>query len=651
MRVGLRNRSSAGRAVRAALGALTAVVCVAVGGVVTTPAASAAGPTRDDVYALAGSCVTITTADGRPVGGRPGPVFVEAAGLSRFLLYRADRSFVMPGRGGATVSSAPVSDTAVWTVDPGTSGYILRAGTGPALTNVTITPATGCTHYPDAQINVTGAPFTGTDDHGDLRGFVDSHAHLMAEQFLGGEFLCGKPYSPLGVTDALRDCPDHAPGGLPAVSEQVLSRPGPHDTVGWPTFRDWPRWDSLTHQQTYYRWIERSWRSGLRMIQNYYVQNRVLCEKYPLRDQPCNEMESIRIQHRMLLGMQDYIDAQAGGPGRGFFRIVSSAADARRVIAQGKLAVTLGIEVSEPFGCSEVGGRAQCDRADIDRGLDELEHLGIRQVILTHKFDNALGGTRFDQGATGAAVNTGQILSDGHPWQTQPCNTDQHDNPAVGYPRDACNVRGLTALGAYTVGGIIARHMAIDIDHMSVKTATGVLDIVDRRHYPGVVSSHTWTDKSNYRRILADGGIVGLFETPAEAEPGETGRHGDLPPDFLSAWRVLRAQRSADHYFGVGFGPDMGGLGKQAHPRPSARTRPVRYPFRGADGTTLIDRQVTGTRVFDVNTDGTAHYGLLPDWIESLRIQAGPDGQTLIGDLFRAAEAYTRFWERVETYR
>ncbi|NNG97328.1 sphingolipid ceramide N-deacylase [Gordonia araii NBRC 100433] len=473
----------------------------------------------------------------------------------------------------------------------------------------------------------------------------------MATQFLGGKLHCGSPYSPFGITVALRDCPDHEPGGWPAVSEHVLSRPGPHDTAGWPTFTGWPRYDSLTHEQTYYRWIERAWRSGLRVTTNYYVQNRVLCERYPLRDQPCDEMASIRVQHRMLQRMQDYVDAQAGGPGKGFLRIATNAAQVRSIVAAGKLAVTLGVEVSEPFGCRTVRGRAQCTRGDIDRGLDELRAMGVRQIILTHKFDNALGGTRFDQGTTGVAVNAGQLLSTGHPWQVEPCRTAQRDNPVVGYARDRCNIRGLTPLGAYTVHAMIARRLAIDVDHLSVKTATAVLDLAEARRYPGLVSSHTWTDKSNYRRILRAGGFVGLFATPAEAEHGETGRHGDLPPDFLSAWRVLRAQRSPRHFFGVGFGPDMNGLGKQAHPRPSARHSPVRYPFTSVDGGTRVGRQVTGQRVFDVNTDGTAHYGLLPDWVESLRIEAGRDGPTLVRDLFSAAEAYARYLERLEAHR
>ena len=52
--------------------------------------------------------------------------------------------------------------------------------------------------------------------------------------------------------------------------ENVLyGEPGPrHDPVGWPTFNDWPHHKSLTHEQAYYRWLERAWRGGLRIFVN-----------------------------------------------------------------------------------------------------------------------------------------------------------------------------------------------------------------------------------------------------------------------------------------------------------------------------------------------------------------------------------------------
>ena len=48
--------------------------------------------------------------------------------------------------------------------------------------------------------------------------------------------------------------------------------------------------------------------------------------------------------------MQDYIDAQYGGPGRGWYRIVTDPFEARKVINQGKLAVVMGMETSRAAG-------------------------------------------------------------------------------------------------------------------------------------------------------------------------------------------------------------------------------------------------------------------------------------------------------------
>ena len=46
------------------------------------------------------------------------------------------------------------------------------------------------------------------------------------------------------------------------------------------------------------------------------------------------------------------------------------------------------------------------------------------------------------------------------------------------------------------------------------------------------------------------------------------------------------------------------------------------YPFTGLGGVT-VDQQVSGQRVYDINKDGVAHYGLYPDWIQDLRKVAG----------------------------
>lgn len=51
-------------------------------------------------------------------------------------------------------------------------------------------------------------------------------------------------------------------------------------------------------------------------------------------------------------------------------------------------------------------------------------------------------------------------------------------------------------------------------------------------------------------------------------------------------------------------------------------------------------------RDFDINLDGLAHYGMLPDFIQDLK-NSGM-GEADLQPLFRSAEEYIRVWERAE---
>ena len=188
-------------------------------------------------------------------------------------------------------------------------------------------PADGCPEYPEVEINASGRPSTGKQAYGEVSGLIEGHIHGMAYEFLGGRAHCGRPWHRFGAPYALRDCPDHELGhGCAAVLENVLyGDPARcHDPVGWPTFAEWPDYKSLTHEQTYWRWLERAWRGGLRVYVNLFVENRILCQVYPYKQNSCNEMDSVLLQAQRIRELQDYIDAQYGGPGKGFFRIVSN---------------------------------------------------------------------------------------------------------------------------------------------------------------------------------------------------------------------------------------------------------------------------------------------------------------------------------------
>ncbi len=617
---------------------------------------------------------------GPAAAGAATPFRMQATALGRYLLYGPDATMPAATPPTLVTSTATPGRPADWIVQPAAGqtftltaldgGRGLGAGLAGRLVQVPAAAAQrfafvavgGCATFPEITVNATGTPFTGASPTGPVRGFLDDHIHIGAFEFLGGRFHCGRPWSPYGVADALKDCPDHEPNGAGAVVENFLSAGSPvgtHDTKGWPTFAGWPRAESLTHEGSYWKWIERSWRGGLRIMVNDLVENRALCDLYPLKQNSCDEMASARKQAQDMRDLEAYVDAQNGGPGKGWLRIVTNPTQARRVINAGKLAMVFGMETSELFGCGQFNGTPRCDAAQIDRQLAEFHALGVRSVFPVHKFDNALGGTAFDDGATGVLVNAGNKYATGQFWDARQCapGDPDHDNEPTNVeplaaviapmldpvtsnglftgqlpvypPGPLCNPKGLTPLGAHLISRVMARGMILETDHLSVKARREALTLLEARAYPGVISSHSWGDAGSLTRILRLGGVVGPYA-------GET-------ESFAAEWREARAKRDPRFYFGVGFGSDINGLGAQGQPRPGAAQNPVRYPFRTFDGGTVLDKQVSGSRVYDINADGVDHYGLYPDWVEDLRVIAGPQ---IVADLARGAEAYLQMWER-----
>jgi hypothetical protein len=615
-----------------------------------------------------------------PTAAAATPFRMQATALGRYMLYGPDGRMPSAGALNTLSSTAYPGPPTDWRLDDGgdtvgltsvDTGSGLSVGalgrlvqSGSTTTRWSFAQADGCATFPDVEVNVTGKPFKGPNAKARVRGFIDDHTHVSAFDFLGGRFHCGRPWSPYGVTVALRDCPDHYPNGEGAVAENFFTNGTPngsHSPEGWDSFAGWPRHDSLTHEGTYWRWIERAWRSGLRIMVSDLVENRALCELYPLKENNCNEMSSVFKQADDMYALQDYIDAQFGGPGKGFFRIVKSPTEARRVINDGKLAVVLGVEISEVLGCGQFEDMPMCTPADIDSGLDRLQAVGVQSFFPIHKFDNALGGVKFDGGGTGVLVNAGNKYATGKFWSADHCDDPDHDNtptdPTAGNtqvlydlfgpvltqpllagqlpvypPAPLCNPRSLTSLGDYVIESMMHRGMIIETDHMSMKARRATLDILEANNYHGVISSHSWGDLGSQKRIEKLGGLVGPISNEA---------HG-----FSDEWQVARANRNTSYFFGTPYGSDMNGLHAEPAPRSDAAQNPVTYPFRSFDGGSLIDKQHSGTRTYDINTDGVDHYGLIPDWIEDLRKVSG---QQIVDDMSNGAEAYLQMWQRART--
>ena len=374
------------------------------------------------------------------------------------------------------------------------------------------------------------------------------------------------------------------------------------------------------------------------MFVNLFVENRQLCELYPLKQNDCDEMASVRLQNRDLDALQDYIDAQNGGPGP---RLVPDRHEPVRGPegdrATGKLAVIKGIEVSEPFGCRIYNDQPQCDRAQIDRELDEVYGFGVRQMELINKFDNALGGVAGDSGEHRRRGERRQQARD------RPLLADAGVRRAAGRARQAaarrlrprrerhalerdravpaararrrstrrnsnCNAMGLTELGEHAVRRLMEKKMIIDPDHLSVRARKGVMSLLEAARYSGAVSSHSWSTADVIPRIYRLGGVV----TPMkEAAPDWIKHMGDdegaARPAVLLRLRIRRRTRTAS----------------RRSPARATAPNPVEYPFKSFDGGVTFQRQRSGSREFDFTKDGVAHYGLFPDWWEDIRRVGG----------------------------
>ncbi len=559
-----------------------------------------------------------------------------------------------------------------------------------------------CAVWPEIDVNVDGRP-TGNDggSTGPVKGFFESHVHGMAFEFLGGEARCGRPWHEYGVEYALVDCEDHGPNGHAAALEFVVSGTNPatgHDPIGWPTFGYWPNPSSLTHEQYYYRWLERAYLGGLRLVTNLFVDNTALCQLWPVKKNSCNEMDGVRLQAQRIYELQDYIDAQSGGPGEGWFRIVTSPAQAREVINSGRLAMVLGIEVSVLFDCGEMYDVPLCSEDEIEDRLTEVYDMGIRQMELVNKFDNALTGVTGDGGSTGVVVNIGNRHVTGHFWDMQTCppTEDGHDHEhdkrqmnfvddngpmpgeidvlagqaleafgatkgyaAPAYPAGPhCNSRGLTDLGRAVIRGMAERGMIFDPDHMSAAGARESLDFIEdvlipedeaaaaaegrAPRKPAVISSHSWANDEIYKRIYELDGMIGPRTASAD-------RFVDYWAD-RKAWAEVLAP---DQLFGIGYGADTNGFGGQPGRRGDA-PNPVTYDtgWEAPIGGVTVHQQVSGLKAYDINEHGVAHYGLFADWYRDVQLAADVEyahlggGEAVLEDMLNGSEAYLRMWER-----
>ena len=470
--------------------------------------------------------------------------------------------FFVPVTGDATCGNEPISGSSV----PRSQGTCVRP-TRPTIAE----PATG---WSPAQ-----------EPRGVMRGFLDMHLHLLGHMAHGGRNVVGEP-APIvngqfvldgsaNINTALDPATDVAVHkikfhGLFNDASGEGTGDGARSEFGAPYFSGWPKWTSTTHQQTYYVWLERAWRGGLRSTTMFASHVESLCktslkatreESWPICE---DSMRWVVDQLRMAYDFQRFIDERSGGAGLGWFRIVTTPEQARTVVRAGKLAVVLGIEVDNLFNCKEGGCPADfglpAERlvgltslpapTTLEQAVDVIHSMGVRHVFPIHNFDNNFGAaaTWMDP------IAVGQAIAQQRWWIVRDCGDARGDYgfwldnfmqdilqflgfgvseapPVPAYingnlePEFAsCNALGLKAgSGPALIRALMNKGMLIDVDHMAANSVDEVLAIAangprgDQASYP-LVASHVQPFDLYQKEFVGNKGRHERMRTRAQLE-------------------------------------------------------------------------------------------------------------------------------------
>lgn len=666
------------------------------------------------------------------VKGQATPFFFKPTDLSQYMLFDETKHWLSAHDSPARTDT--LDDRVEWSLFSLDNGeYVLQsASNGQWLSanehqllfsnderdaaHFSITTTEGCAEFPEASTNASGIPARGEFEDGAVWGIADVHAHLFGTLAFGGNIIAGDVFHPLGITKALGECSvEHGKKarldltGFVTSGDEVkqISRlpwkllfgQSLHKTEGYPDFKDWPSNTTTTHQIAYYKWLERAYLGGLRFMVNLVVESGPLCltgralsrsyaptdPNYQFDDDAvCNGTVSSEKQIQATYDLVDYIDAQSGGPGKGWLRIVDTPEQARDVIKNKKLALIFGSETPDLFSCIDgvEGGRAECSTDYIDQRLDEYYNKGIRTVFPVHHYDNDFGGAL----VFNPIIEIAKVIQDGELFHYDACDESDYDPilaikipqlyyllfpnvirdlplfPFVPNADGYCNRQGTTSLGTYLMEGMMKRGMLIETAHMSPKMKTEAIELAEFYDYP-LIDTHigkAWTDfgKVEETRYLSLGGIraplpnrnVSIDAYNGVRKNCNNHTSQDLAIQLMG-FSDRRVELGLDR--GAVFGTDMHGMVQQSYPRfgvnsdcDEPQENAVHYPFTSFDGAVTFEKQVTGQRIFDFNIEGTAHIGLLPDLIQDMRNQGMSD--EYLESFFRGAESYLQTWEKAQ---
>lgn len=511
-----------------------------------------------------------------------------------------------------------------------------------------------------------------------VHGAADLHLHLFAEEAFAGGWLHGSANGPLSacdgglppssharvrqdLSDLLKLCSASGGGvdlssvpilkdlfaiGGAAASELLAKTESTDGDTGLHLFqrtpgREWPRWDSIAHQQAHKDWLQAAFRGGLKLAVISAVSNGFLCSALPAtnRKRPCDEMADAELQLQMTK------DLARANPS--WLEIAYSPADARRIIEAGKLALVLSIEVSRLFG-----------NKDWKSELLRFHAMGVRTLQPLHQLDNRFGGAALHQ----PIFHVAQFVENCH------IDTDcgaTASGITLGFDVDSScrNTRGLTAEGRDLVKEMMNQGMLIDVAHMSERSVADTFALAQANSYYPLYVSHghprevmnpdqakneKTTPAEIMRALRQTGGVFGLRTFPDETLSYSGSGVDNTCHGSSRSFAQALAFAEKGLKVKVALGTDFNGFIAQVRPR-FGELGACAAGFRAeGDAQALAQSKLgaAGPLGTDYDSKGFAHIGLLPDFLRDLeRVGASTAGIT------DSAEAFIVMWERATTSR
>jgi len=444
--------------------------------------------------------------------------------------------------------------------------------------------------------------YGGVDIGSQLPADPDCHHNVRAgslDQALGHDSSThgGNNYAPSTqpqCTDDIRKLVIHAvQGDFTSVGDAVTGHmfTMSEDAHGAPDFKDWPRWDDLTHQKMWVDWIRRAYNSGQRVMVALAVNNKTLADAVSgPGDGPQDDSGSADVQ----------IAATIAFVGRhpDFMEIAKTSADLERIVRANKLAVVLGVEIDN---IGDLKGTPTNDQ--ISAEIDHLYSQGVRYIFPIHLLDNPFGGTA----AYEDLFNFSTFREEGHYWNLgcapQPLPGNQFSEvinyrfgslnkflpplldvaaPKLGmtwallpgYPNcGQTNQQGLTAQGVFAINWMMHKGMFIDVDHMSDNSRSQAISIAESVSRNGITGYPLNSGHNGLRGFIPDSdGISADPPGPNQINERSTSfsqyrqiaqLHGmvGIGSDSLNAYQWVNMYRHVLAAMGNGAGSSTGAIG------------------------------------------------------------------------------------------